>query len=94
MNPNMGRSSIFAVVGAYLTYLAYEFIRDMVNGVPTSMAPALTIVFAVLFAGIGITLLVFAWIFWRKGRVDQDRNPVDLEAQEEGAKSEEEAPGK
>ena len=26
-NPNMGRSSIFAIVGAYLIYMAYELLK-------------------------------------------------------------------
>ena len=36
-NPNMGRSSIFAVVGAYLIYLAYGMLKDMIDKVPTTM---------------------------------------------------------
>ena len=88
MNPNTGRSSIFAVVGAYLIYMAYEMLRDMINDVPTAMPRFLLILVIVLFTGIGITLLVFAWRFWKKGREDQDKNPVDLEAQEAGTKNE------
>ena len=88
MNPNAGRSSIFAVVGAYLIYMAYEMLRDMINQVPTTMPKFLLILVIVLFTGIGITLLVFAWIFWKKGREDQDKNPVDLEEQEAKANNE------
>ena len=92
MNPNMGRSSIFAVVGAYLIYLAYDMLKDMINQVPTTMPRFLLILCIVLFAGIGVTLLVFAWKFWRKGREDQDRNPVELEAQKPEADNEDEHP--
>ena len=88
MNPNTGRSSIFAVVGGYLIYMAYEILRDMINDVPTTMSRFLRILVIVLFTGIGITLLFFAWKFWRKGREDQDKNPVDLEEQEEKANNE------
>ena len=92
MNPNMGRSSIFAVVGAYLIYLAYDMLKDMINQVPTTMPRFLLILSIVLFAGIGVTLLVFAWKFWRKGREDQDRNPVELDAQKPEADNEDEHP--
>ena len=88
MNPNTGRSSIFAVVGGYLIYMAYEILRDMINDVPTTMSRFLRILVIVLFTGIGITLLFFAWRFWKKGREDQDQNPVDLEEQEANAKNE------
>ena len=94
MNPNMGRSSIFAVVGGYLIYMAYEILRDMINDVPTTMSRFLRILVIVLFTGIGITLLFFAWRFWKKGREDQDKNPVDLEEQEAKAKNEEAPPEK
>lgn len=88
MNPNTGRSSIFAVVGGYLIYMAYEILRDMINDVPTTMSRFLRILVIVLFTGIGITLLFFAWRFWKKGREDQDKNPVDLEEQEAKANNE------
>ena len=83
MNPGTGRSSIFAVVGAYLIYLAYGLLKDMINKVPTSMSQIVQILFIVFFTGVGITLLFFAWKVWKKGREDQDSNPVDLERQED-----------
>ena len=90
MNPNAGRSSIFAVVGAYLIYMAYEMLRDMINQVPTTMPRVVQILAIVLFAGAGIALLVFAWKIWKKGREDQDENPVDLTEQNDEAINEEE----
>ena len=90
MNPNTGRSSIFAIVGAYLIYMAYEILKGMMDQVPTTMPRAVQIIVIVLFTGIGITLLVFAWKVWTKGREDQDKNPVDLEAQDSAATDEEE----
>ena len=73
-NPNTGRSSIFAVVGGYLIYMAYEILRDMINQVPTTMPKFLLILVITLFTGMGITLLFFAWKFWkiRKGRPEQN----------------------
>ena len=88
MNPNTGRSSIFAVVGGYLIYMAYEMLRDMINQVLTTMPKFLLILVITLFTGMGITLLFFAWRFWKKGREDQDKNPVDLEEQEAKANNE------
>ena len=90
MKPNMGRSSIIAVVGGYLIYMDYEMLRDLINHVPTTMPQFLQILVGALFTGIGITLLVFAWKLWKKGREDQDQNPVDLDKQEAEAKNEEE----
>ena len=78
MNPNTGRSSIFAIVGAYLIYLAYGILKDMIDRVPTTMPPFVQILVIVSFTGIGIALLVFAWKVWKKGKEDSDRNPVDI----------------
>ena len=39
-------------------------------------------------------LLVSAWKMWKNGRTDKDENPVDLEQQENEAKSEQNAPEK
>ena len=92
MNPNTGSSSIFAIVGAYLIYMAYEILKGMIDRVPTTMPRVVQIVVIVLFTGIGVALLVFAGKFWKKGREDQDKNPVDLEGQDGGATDEEETP--
>ncbi len=90
MNNSMGRSSLYAIVGAYLIYMAYELLKGLIDQVPTTMPRAVQILVMVLFTGIGIALLIFAWKVWKKGREDQDQNPVDLEAQEDEAKSEKE----
>ena len=90
-NPNMGRSSIFAVVGGYLIYMAYEMLKNLIDKVPTTMPQFVLILFIALFTGIGIVLLVFAWKLWKQGRVDQDQNPVELEGQETNATTEEKA---
>ena len=78
MNPNTGRSSIFAIVGAYLIYLAYGILKDMIDHVPTTMPPFVQILVIVSFTGIGIALLVFAWKVWKKGKEDSDRDPVGI----------------
>ena len=92
MNNSTGRSSLYAVAGAYLVYMAYELLKGLIDEVPTTMPRAVQILVMVLFTGIGIALLVFAWKVWKKGREDQDQNPVDLEEQEDEAKSEKQGP--
>ena len=88
-NKNTGRSSILALAGGYLIYMAYELLKSLLANEPTTMPRALQITVIVLFTGIGIAVLVYAWKVWKKGREDQDQNPVDLEAQDGEAKSEE-----
>ena len=88
MNPNSGRSSIFAIVGAYLIYMAYELLKSLIDKVPTTMPLFLQILFIILFTGIGITLLVFALKTWKKGRENSDTNPDDPEETDDTATSE------
>ena len=92
MNQSTGRASIFAVVGGYLIYMAYELLKNLIDDIPTTMSRFVQILFIVLFTGIGITLIIFAWRVWKKGKEDQDKNPVELEGQEDNAKSEKEGP--
>ena len=92
MNPNTGRSSIFAVAGAYLVYLAYGLLKNLIDQVPTTMPRFVQILAIVFFTGAGVALVIFAWRIWKKGREDQDKNPVDLEAQDGSATDEKEPP--
>ena len=66
-----------------------KLLKNLIDNVPTTMPRWLQIFVIILFAGAGGALLVFAWRVWKKGREDQDENPVDLEDQEDSAKSEE-----
>ncbi len=90
MNSSTGRSSLIAIAGAYIIYLAYELLKNLIDNVPTTMPRVVQILAIVLFAGAGIALLVFAWKIWKKGREDQDENPVDLTEQNDEAINEEE----
>ena len=92
MNQNSNRSMLFGVVGGYLVYLAYDLLKDLIENGETSMPMWLQILVVILFTGIGLTLLVYAWIFWKKGRQDQDKNPVNIDDQET-EKTDEEGPG-
>jgi hypothetical protein len=68
MNNSTGRSSLYAVAGAYLVYMAYELLKGLTDNSPTTMPRAVQILVIVLFTGIGITLVVFAWRIWKKER--------------------------
>ena len=89
MNNSTGRSSLIAIAGAYILYLAYGLLKNMLDNVPTTMPPVVQILAIALFTGAGIALMIYAWKIWKKGREDQDENPVDLTDQNDEAKNEE-----
>lgn len=91
MNPATGRLSIYVVAGGYLIYLAYGLLKNLIDQEPTTMPLFLQILFIILFTGIGITLLVFAWKTWKKGRENSDTNPDDPEETDDTATSEKKA---
>ena len=93
-NPNTGRSSIMAVAGGYLIYIAYEMLKNWIDDIPTTMPRWLSAVAIAGFTGIGITLLVYAWKLWRQGRLDQDKNPVEIGEGEKGENGPEDPDGK
>lgn len=75
-------------MGGYLIYLAYGILKDMIDRVPTTMPPFVQILVIVSFTGIGIALFVFAWKVWKKGKEDNDRDPVDIGEKTDTATSE------
>ena len=90
-NPNNNRSLLFGVVGGYLIYLAYQLMKDMIDDIPSTMPKWLIIVVSVLFAAIGVTLLVFAWKMWKKGREEPEEGRVEID-EETGEKPNDPAP--
>ena len=90
MQQNTGRSAMFAVVGGYLIYMAYELLKSLLDHEATSMPPALQIIVIILFTLIGIALLIFAWKIWKDARADHDEHPVELTEQAEEEEEEEE----
>jgi len=81
-----------AIAGGYVLYLAYELLKSLIDNESTTMPRVVLILAIIFFAAAGVSLLVFAWKIWKKGREDQDQNPVDIGPQEEKAINEEEPP--
>lgn len=81
-----------AIAGGYVLYLAYELLKSLIDNAPTTMPRVVQILAIIFFVAAGISLLVFAWKIWKKGREDQDQSPVDIGPQEEKAINEEEPP--
>ena len=67
-------SSLLALAGAYLLYLAYEMFTAMRDG-STSMAPGLSILFIALFALAGLGILVYAALEWKRRDQEEEKPP-------------------
>ena len=61
------RASMFAVVGAYLLYLAYGVLRDTANGVSQMSATASVACAAFLALG-GLGTMAWAIRLWRRAK--------------------------
>ncbi len=71
------------IAGGYLIYLAYELLKSLLDNIPTTMPRWVAILAITGFTGIGIVLVVQAFRIWKKGREDNDQNPVDISEQEQ-----------
>ena len=61
---NRNRATLLALAGAYVLYLAYELLKDQVNG--NSSMELWVCILAVAFFGIsGIAILIYAWKIYR-----------------------------
>ncbi len=87
MNGNTTRSVLQGLVGFYLIYLAYQLLKGLIDGISTTMPRWVAILAILAFTGIGISFLVNAWKSWKKGKEDQDRNPVKLEEENHETRS-------
>ena len=93
-NRNAGRSGIMGVAGGYLLYLAYQLLKNLIDNVPTTMPRWVAILSITVFTGIGVTLVIYALKLWKKGREDQDEQPVELEEKEPEAEPGQDDQGK
>ena len=82
MNPNTTRSMLQGLVGVYLLYLAYQLLKGLIDGIETTMPRWVAVLAIAAFAGIGAAFLVYAWKAWKKGKAEQDQNPVELEGED------------
>ena len=48
MNQNTGRSSLIAIAGGYVLYLAYELLKSLIDNAPTTM-PRVVQILAIVF---------------------------------------------
>lgn len=67
------RTSLLALAGVYLVYLAWEMLNTMRKG-ETEMQPWLSIVFISFFSLAGIGIMIFAWRVWRK---EKEKGPEE-----------------
>lgn len=64
------RSGLYAAAAVYLLYLAYGLFKGR-NDPESTMAPALVILFIVLFALAGGALLVYSILAWNRARAEE-----------------------
>ncbi len=76
------RTSLLALAGVYLIYLAWEMLNTMRKG-ETEMQPWLSVVFIVFFVLAGIGIMVSAW------RVRQKEKEKGPEEEKAGTKDDE-----
>jgi len=81
---NRNRAMLLAVVGAYVIYLAYQMMRDQLDG-KSSMAMWLCILAVVFFGIAGITVLILAWKISRK-KDEEEEAPKETPEDEKALK--------
>ena len=64
------RSGLLGAVGVYLMYTAYRLFRGR-NAPDDTMAPAVLILFVVLFAVCGAAVTVYGCVLWRRAMKDE-----------------------
>lgn len=78
------RSYILGVAGGYLVYLAYQLYENF-NNPDAGMAPAVRILFIALFVLIGIGLMVYAFLLWKKADREERENKEEQTPDDENA---------
>lgn len=76
MNRNTNRALLMAAVGGYVLYLAYELLRNLLEGKTGAMSVPVMILAIVFFVGAGGAVLIYAW---RIHREPADQDPVLVE---------------
>ena len=73
---NRNRAMLYALVGGYLIYLAYEMIRVELAG-ESAMPMWLCILCAVLMAAAGVAILVLSWKTNKAKDEEETNEPED-----------------
>ena len=66
------RSYLMGVVGGYLIYQAYQIYQNM-NDPDAGMSPAMRILIIILFTMIGLALIVYGVILWKKSDKEEEK---------------------
>ena len=78
-NNRNGRSTVMAIAGVYVLYLAYELLKSLIDGEETTMSPAIHILSIVFLALAGIGVLVYAFILWKNAKKDEEADRMEEE---------------
>ena len=77
---NRNRAMLLAVAGGYVIYLAYEIMRDGLQGTASMMPIWTCILFTVLLGGAGIAVLILAWKVYRTKDPEEQEKQADPNA--------------
>ena len=80
MNSGKTRSSLFAVVGAYLLYIVWQLFEGW-NDPDTTMSHAVMVLFMALFVIAAVFLFIFAFKLWKNA----DREEAEQKRAEDDA---------
>ena len=76
MKGSQTRTTLLALAGAYLLYLAWEMLNTMRKG-ETEMQPWLSIVFIVFFTLAGLGVFVLAWRARQQEKEQKETEKID-----------------
>lgn len=84
---NGAQATLFAVGGGYMIYMAYEIVRNTLNGT-SDMSMTVTIITAIIMVICGIGILLYAWHLWKISKAEAAAKAEEARA---AAQAEEEA---
>lgn len=82
MPPGNGtRSMLLGLVGGYMLYLAYQVLRDTMNGT-SSMSVAATVLSVTFLSVSGIGIMAYALHLWKRQKKEQQAVEIIEEAED------------
>ena len=79
-NNRTGRSSLMAIAGVYILYLAYELLKSMINGDETTMSTPVFILCITFLTIAGLGVLVYAFVLWKDAKKSKDAGETGEES--------------